>query len=202
MTAYSLYDERGHVTETCDVPHEILLMNLGDNAGYVEGRYPPEEYYIDPDTRLPVVKAPKPGPLAEYDYGTRQWVAKPVEELAQAKATALTQITRMRGQARLAYITDLPGQDMLLTAKLEEARAYVGDTHPDPTEYPLIMSEVGVTAQAPDEVAQVFLNLNALWRAAAGSLDAACFQAKAAVEEAPDETTVQNIVGSLQNALL
>ena len=115
-----------------------------------------------------------------------QAVPEPPSErtLEQVKEAAIAQITQMRGQARLAYITDLPGQDMLYTAKYEEAGAYLTDPTPDPAEYPLIMSEVGVTATTAEEVAQVFLNLNALWRQAAGAIDAACFGAEAVVHAA------------------
>jgi len=122
-------------------------------------------------------------------------------ELAARRGVALTRITAMRGQARLAYITDLPGQDMLLTAKLEEARAYVVDPAPAPADYPLILSEVGITAPTALEVAQVFLNLNALWRQAAGMLDSICFAAQAAVDAAPDEAAIDAAVAALANAL-
>ena len=122
-------------------------------------------------------------------------------ELTEAKTLAMREITTMRGKMRMVYITDIPGQDMLYMAKMEEARAYVAAAHPDIADFPLIESEVGVTAPTADEVAQVFLNLNALWRDAAGQIDAACFQAEGAVMAAPDIATVTAIVEGMRNAM-
>lgn len=140
---------------------------------------------------------------AVAQFGGSVEAETPLEPTLEAiRADAMRYITALRGQARLAYITDLPGQDMLYMAKAEEARSYLADPAPDPADYPLIMSEVGVTAPTAYEVAQVFTNLNALWRYAAGSRDAACFQAEAAVHQAPDAQTIDAILTSLAAGLL
>ncbi|MGN7869545.1 hypothetical protein [Paracoccus sp. 22332] len=142
---------------------------------------------------------PRPGPWAEFDFFARQWFdpRDNAAELEAWKRNGLAEITVLRGRARLAYITDLPGQDMLYMAKAEEARAYLSDPAPTDADYPLVMSEVGITAPTAYEVAQVFANLNSLWRYAAGSLDAACFQAEAAVRQAPDADTIDAILAAL-----
>ena len=136
---------------------------------------------------------PRPAPWATWSGS--EWIdprtpEDHARELATARQTAIREITAIRGAARLAYITDLPGQDMLYMAKMEEARAFIAEAEPDPADYPLIASEVGVTAPTAEEVAQVFLNLNALWRLAAGAIDAACFGAEAAVYAATTATEI------------
>ncbi|SEU03422.1 hypothetical protein [Paracoccus homiensis] len=192
-TKYAVVDANGVVRRIgqCDpaalgaqaAPGEFLVLEPGqisDDTHYWSGT----EFVDYP---------PRPGEWAVWDGS--QWVDPRTQadldaELASAKAAAIAKITRMRGQARLAYITDLPGQDMLYTAKYEEAGVYLTDPSPDPAEYPLIMSEVGVTATTAEEVAQVFLNLNALWRQAAGAIDAACFGAEAVVHAATTPTEI------------
>lgn len=146
----------------------------------------------------------RPGPWNVWDGA--EWIdprtpEDHAAELTAARQTAVREITAIRGAVRLSYITDLPGQDMLYMAKVDEARAFISEAEPDPADYPLIASEVGVTAPTPFEVAQVFLNLNALWRYAAGQIDAACFQAEGAVMVAPDAATITAIVAGLRNAL-
>lgn len=147
---------------------------------------------------------PRPGRWAQWDGG--KWIDPRTDEdiaadLELSRMAGLTRIGQLRGQARLSYITDLPGQDMLYMAKADEARAYLSDPDPDPADYPLVLSEVGITAPTAYEVAQVFTNLNALWRYAAGSLDAACFQAEAAVRQAPDANTIDSILAGLAAAI-
>lgn len=175
---------------------------LPDEAGYDEAVAMVEAGTFDAPRDYPA----QPSPHHVWDHAADAWVDPRTPddlsaELDSARNDALAAITVLRGRARLAYITDLPGQDMLYIAKAEEAKAYLADPEPDPADYPLVMSEVGVTAPTPYEVAQIFANLNALWRHAAGSLDAACFQAEAAVQQAPDIDTINAILTGLAAGL-
>lgn len=202
---YAVIDSAGMIVRTgeCSLesleqqagPGEILIIRPGDVSDATHFW----DFMVQDWRAYP----PCPGPWAEFDPLARAWFdpRDHAAELAAAQQAALRQITAIRGKARLGYITDLPGQDMLYMAKAEEARAYLADAAPDPADYPLVMSEVGITASTAYEVAQIFANLNALWRYAAGSLDAACFQAEAAVQQAPDTDSIDAILAGLAAAL-
>lgn len=147
-----------------------------------------------------------PGDWAVWDWAALSWTdprdaAWTAARLAEARAIALARITALRGQARLAFITDIPGQEMLYQTKISEALAYVSDPDPVPAEYPLLMSEVGVTAPSAIEVAQVFLNLNAIWRQVAAAIDAACFAAQAAIAATTDAAAMTARVTALEAEL-
>lgn len=144
---------------------------------------------------------------AEFDHDLEVWVDPRTQEqllleFEKFRTDSVKRVSYIRGMARMPYITDLPGQDMLYIAKAEEAKAFLADSEPVVEDYPLIGSEVGTTAPTAYEVAQIFSNLNMLWRHAAGSIDAACFQAEAAVLQAPDRETINAILSALENALV
>ena len=87
-------------------------------------------------------------------------------------------------EVRRAYITELPGQDMIYLAKEQEAQAYLA-ADPEPVDlapFPFIAGEIGTTGQTAYEVAQVFANLAGLWRAAGAALEAVRMSGPAALE--------------------
>lgn len=198
----SAYDIDGRIVGRLTLPDDpaIAQENSPPGGGYIEGHFDPAAYYISDGA--PVAIPSSPGDWAVWDWGTHSWTDPRDEawfaaQLADAKTSALAQITRLRGQARLAYITDIPGQEAIYIAKLEEARAYLSATDPDIADYPLIGSEVGVTAPTAYEVAQVFANLNTLWVQVAAAIDGACFAAEASVQAATTAEDVEAVVAAL-----
>ena len=153
---------------------------------------------------------PQPDQHHVWDLASEAWVDPRTAEQVAADATAALEAARtaalargleMRAAARLLYITDIPGQDAIYQAKLEEARAYVLDADPAAADYPLIWSEVGVTAPTAAEVAQVFLNLNAMWKSAAALIDGVYFGAQAAIMAASNEAEMQAALDVLAGAV-
>ncbi len=122
-----------------------------------------------------------------------------VPEDLRAEATATA--NRMAGAARGQFITDIPGQQMIYQAKEAEARAYAADPDPDLSAYPLIAAEVGITAPDAWGVAQVWLNMAALWTATAAALEAARLTATAAIAEAGTMATIDAALAALETAL-
>lgn len=191
----SIYDGDGQIIRHAEGPEmDLLLLNVGPDEDWLPGHYDSNVFFAKGGQ--PVEKPTKPAGIHWiFDTASEAWIdprtpEDHAAELVSARQTAIREIAAIRGAARLAYITDLPGQDMLYIAKMEEARAFIAEAEPDPADYPLIASEVGVTAPTAEEVAQVFLNLNALWRLAAGAIDAACFGAEAAVYAATTATEI------------
>ncbi len=93
------------------------------------------------------------------------------DRLAAARAAAVAEINAWAAQERLAYITVIPGQEMIYMAKEAEARAWLADPAPDMMAYPLLSAEVGITAPDVYQLAQLWVNLAALWRDAAARIE-------------------------------
>ncbi len=110
--------------------------------------------------------------------------------LTVVRAEAIAAVNGTVAAIRRRYITDISGQEMLYLQKRDEARAYMAawspEADPDTADYPLIEAEVGVTAPSAYELAQLWLNLSALYVAVAASLETARLTAVYAIEAAAD----------------
>jgi len=113
-------------------------------------------------------------------------------ELDAQKSEAIARVQEAAGAVRLRYVTDLPGQEMIYREKLAEAISYVAlPVEPEnPTDFPFIAAEIGITAATPYEVAQIFLNKAGLWKAIGAALETARLQAVSDVEAAGDVTGI------------
>lgn len=143
---------------------------------------------IQPDaTGNPVAVFPPPPTAAEV--------------LATTKATALATVDSSIATIRRAFVTDLPGQEMIYLAKEAEARAWQAATDPDPADYPFMSAEVGVTAPTPAALASLWLTMGAQWRAVAAQIEAARMTATAAIGAATTPAEAEAAVAALQAAL-
>ena len=93
------------------------------------------------------------------------------DRLAVAREAAVAEINAWAAQERLAYITVMPGQEMIYMAKEAEARAWLADPAPEMAAYPLLAAEVGITAPDAYQLAQLWVNLATLWRVAAARIE-------------------------------
>lgn len=116
--------------------------------------------------------------------------------LDAAKAAARAELATAVGSLRGAYITSLPGQEMIYMAKEAEARDWLAAGEPaDLTTYPLLVAEIGLTAPTAFELAQLWLNMGALWREAAARLETLRLGAGTAIEAAE---TVEQVEAALK----
>ena len=111
------------------------------------------------------------------------------EALADAKGAARARLSAHIDAARRSLITPLTGQDMIYLAKEAEALAWVGAEDPALADYPLLAAEIGITAPDADQLAQLWLNMAAIWRQTAAQLEAWRLSAGAAVDmaETPED---------------
>ncbi|GHC41739.1 hypothetical protein GCM10007291_49550 [Gemmobacter nanjingensis] len=116
--------------------------------------------------------------------------ARAATALEAAKAEARVTLAAAVTAARAALITDLPGQSMIYLAKEAEAARWAADPAPDLADYPLIAAEIGITAPDGASLAQIWLNLAALWRSAAADLEALRLTTRAAIDAA---TTLEEV---------
>lgn len=120
--------------------------------------------------------------------------------LTNARLEAVARINAAAGAVRRLYITDIPGQPTIYQMKETEARAWLADPDPDLANYPFIAAEIGITAATGYEVAQVYLNLGALYVQAAAQLEHARLGHIAMTETAPtpeDATAVADAFEAL-----
>ncbi|MCU0948287.1 MAG: hypothetical protein MUF47_08560 [Porphyrobacter sp.] len=128
---------------------------------------------------------PAPHPSMVFDPVAWQWM--PPESLTPDIQAAMRRINEAAGQARQRFITDLPGQEMIYKAKLNEAQAYLAAGEPeDLTGYPLLAAEVGITTQTAYQLAVIWLWMAEIWIQAAAQIEAIRLSGIAAVQSAQD----------------
>lgn len=117
-------------------------------------------------------------------------------ELARHKAEAIALIASRSAAARAAYITPIPGQEMIYLAKESEAVSWTAAMAPDLADYPMIAGEIGITGDTADQIAQIWLNMGALWRGIAAQLEPARLAAEAAIQAATSVEAITAITDS------
>lgn len=113
----------------------------------------------------------------------------------------LDEIRRARGEARARFITVLPGQEMVYLEKRAEAEAFLAHPAPTPALFPMVFSEVGITAPTAAEVAAVWLNMSDLWRTASTVIEAATLKADGIVRAATLASEAEAAVAEMRATL-
>lgn len=121
--------------------------------------------------------------------------ARAAADLDAAKTQARADLAAAIAASRATYITNLPGQEMIYLAKEAEARDWLADPVPDPAGYPLLAAEIGITAPTAFELAQLWLNMGAIWRDAAAQLEALRLTTAAAITAA---TTPAEVAAAME----
>ncbi|MCU0904427.1 MAG: hypothetical protein MUE83_11200 [Tabrizicola sp.] len=126
--------------------------------------------------------------------------------LDRARAEAVARINAGIADLRRLYFTDITGQDAVYLEKRAEAVAYVAQVnHGGPpetlTDYPLLDSEVGVTAPDPWQLAQLWLNRADLFKRIAAATEGHRLRAVNAIAAARDHNRIDNIVQDFNQAL-
>jgi len=120
--------------------------------------------------------------------------AEPIP-LDSLRARAVAAIDAAAEQARLAWITGGAGQALVYQRKSDEARRYASvvaaEGTPEPSDYPVLAAEVGITAPDLAGVVAVVQGLDAAWAQVAAAIEALRLGAKAAVAAASDAAAIQ-----------
>lgn len=126
-------------------------VHAADGDGQYLGLMPPSDAPM-------VVPCAPPTPGSRFVDGG--WVV--VVPLEQAKATALADIDRAAGAARLRYITEVPGQQGVYLRKYDQARAYL--EQPDAENVPpYVQAEADAMGLTPAEAAQHIVAIAQQW---------------------------------------
>ncbi len=110
------------------------------------------------------------------------------------KASLKTSIDTAAETERLKYITAGTGQAMTYQQKVDEARALKAVSNPKSEDYPILASEVGITAPTLAEVADTVLAAYRQWQQIGAAIEAIRLGAKRDIDAAADEATARAVV--------
>ncbi|APY13150.1 hypothetical protein BKD02_01510 [Brucella sp. 09RB8910] len=98
---------------------------------------------------------------------------------------------------RLKYITPGEGQAMTYQQKVVEAQAFKSDNDPDVAEYPLLSSEVGITASTHGEVADIVIAAFRQRQSIGAAIESIRLGAKRDIDDAGDKVTARACVDAI-----
>ena len=135
-----------------------------------------------------------------WSYDGKKFI-RPVPEIAPALEDAKVSLRGIVDAAaeteRLKYITPGNGQAMTYQQKVTEAQAFKAETNPNAADYPILSSEVGITAETLDEVANIVLAAFAQWQQIGAAIEAIRLGAKRDIDAAQDEAAARAIVDAI-----
>lgn len=162
--------------------------------------------YIENGQLIPMPE--RPSPFHRFDYTSLDWVddrsaeqisAQAALDFTEAKRKAITQVNAWAARERIHYVTPLPAQDMIYLAKEAEAIRWLAvDPAPSAlTDFPLMNAEIGITAETPDQLAQLWVNLGQIWRGLAAEIETTRLGTIKAITEAGDEDGIAAALAGL-----
>lgn len=119
------------------------------------------------------------------------------EEFEVMKAGLKQAVDASAETERLKYITPGAGQAMTYQQKVSEAQAHKATTDPQSSDYPILSSEVGITADTLDEVANIVLAAFAQWQQIGAMNESIRLGAKRDIDAAEDEAAARAIVDAI-----
>ncbi|MBL4839128.1 MAG: hypothetical protein JKY34_16305 [Kordiimonadaceae bacterium] len=131
--------------------------------------------------------------------------AQPVAvDLVAEKQAAKYRVDLEAGARRTLVGSQGYGQEMTYVVKTMEAESCLADIAPDRPTYPMMASEIGITAPDTGDdvtdlhaVATVVKTMNLQWRAMGGAIDAVRLATKAAIDAAATVDDIQAITASI-----
>lgn len=128
------------------------------------------------------------------EYGL--FVTPPSLEMVRTEVKAA--IDAAAEMARQKYITPGLGQIMTYLQKVDEAKAFSSEENPTPSDYPMLMAEVGITAENLSGVASSVLSEFENWRILGAQIENLRLSKKKAADEAQTETDIRNEAINIQ----
>lgn len=98
---------------------------------------------------------------------------------------------------RLKYITPGTGQAMTYQQKVAEAQAFKAASNPKPEDYPILGSEVGITAPTLSEVADTVLTAYRQWQQIGAMIEAIRLGAKRDIDASTTEAAARAVVDAI-----
>lgn len=147
------------------------------------GNYVGGFYGVNPPVGSIEVPVPPNSGLDIWNFDKRVWepYKSPLEDLKQ---DLKQKIDIDAENIRLLYITPGAGQAMTYQQKASEAIEYLSGNNTDPSNYPLLQSEIGITADTLEGVALVVNGQYQAWQIIGASIESVRLNAKKQVNDA------------------
>nr|WP_282188626.1 hypothetical protein [Brucella tritici] len=130
--------------------------------------------------------------------GLKLWPAvETAPNLATVKTALKAKIDADAEIERLKYITPGNGQAMTYQQKVTEAQAFKAAASPVEADYPILSSEVGITAETLGEVADTVLAAFAQWQQIGAAIESIRLGAKRDIDAAQDEAAARAVVNAI-----
>lgn len=133
----------------------------------------------------------------EWQAGIDAARQQPAATLEQIKSTLKAGVDVVAEAERLKYITPGNGQAMTYQQKVAEAQAYKAASNPKAADYPILSSEVGITAETIDAVADIVLAAFAQWQQIGAAIESIRLGAKRDIDVAQDEAAARAVVNAI-----
>ncbi|KAB2679840.1 hypothetical protein [Brucella tritici] len=121
-----------------------------------------------------------------------------VADMARVRSELKARVDAAAEVERLKYITPGDGQAMTYQQKVTEAQALKAASNPQASDYPLLSSEVGITAETLSDVADIVLAAFAMWQQIGAAIESIRLGAKRDIDTAADEATARAIVDAIE----
>jgi len=123
--------------------------------------------------------------------------AESIRPLAEVKAELKSGVDAHAEAERLKYITPGVGQTMTYQQKVSEAQALKATSNTQESDYPILSSEVGITAPTLGEVADIVLTAYAQWQQIGAMIEGIRLGAKRDIDAAEDEAAARVIIDAI-----
>lgn len=147
--------------------------------------------------REALLSAINSGGSFEIVSGKPKPVAPQPQAISVIKAALKQDVDAAAEAERLQYITPGNGQAMTYQQKVAEAQAFKAASNPQSSEYPMLSSEVGITAETIDDVADVVLAAFAQWQQIGAAIESIRLGAKRNIDVAQDEAAARAVVNAI-----
>ena len=118
--------------------------------------------------------------------------------LETIKSRAINAVDIFAEQERLKYISPGAGQAMVYQRKVEEADKLVNDANPDPLNYPLLASSIGIEGSTLQEIGELVLATRDQWLQIAALIENIRLSTKRDINEATSQQEIEDIVSSVE----
>ena len=204
---YILCTKGGEITETGSVQEKAFERIAAEALKSDEYAHQIDAPLADPDrfywSNGLKERPASPGEWAEFDAASATWREVSDAGLIDSiRERCLARVSAAAASARLRWTTGAFGQEAIYREKRREAEEYIADPQRSLDTLPFMASEVGITADRPDELAQIWLNLNHQWRIAMASIESTRMKAKIAISTTQSPRSMlektENAVADLQ----
>lgn len=167
--------------------------------GYIEGVFSAQTHYVD-EYAIPqeyseqqrAAKAARPNTPARWSNDLMEWVD--VTDINASRSVALESVDTMAGQARLRYITSVPGQAETYAKKEQQARDWAAESFAGDAPS-FIAAEAQALNVSAQSVALEVIGLAEYWSNIKGpQIEATRRKWKVAIGSAQDVATVDSLV--------